>query len=158
MEKKTPMNDEQLCALLRLKRFEQPPEGYFDGLLRDIHRRQREELLRRSLWSIAMERMQTFFGEHSMSSPAYAGAMAAVLVAGVVTIGTVLPHSHAPGGGVIASATPAPVSQSQADKSLAHIDVGPGQDLYVSQGALFPPRYIMDARPVSYDASSITSF
>jgi len=157
MEKKTPMNDEQLCALLRLKRFEQPPEGYFDGLLRDIHRRQREELLRRSLWSIAMERMQTFFGEHSMSSPAYAGAMAAVLVAGVVAIGTVLPHSHAPGGGVIASATPAPVSPPEL-KDSPHINLGPGQDFIVSQGALFPPRYIMDARPVSYDASSITSF
>ena len=39
------MTEEQLTALLRLKRYEQPPPEYFDRLLQDIHRRQRTELL-----------------------------------------------------------------------------------------------------------------
>jgi hypothetical protein len=72
------MTDEQLSALLRLKRYEQPPAGYFDKLLTDIHRRQRAELLRRPLWKIVLDRIQSFFGERSLGNLAYGGAMAAV--------------------------------------------------------------------------------
>src|SRR5258708_39842639 len=81
------MSEEQLSALLRLKRYEQPPAGYFDRLLQDVHRRQRAELLRRPLWKIAAERLQTFFSEHSMGHLSYAGALASALVVGVVGIG-----------------------------------------------------------------------
>src|SRR5471030_154741 len=81
------MTDEQLSALLRIKRFEQPPPQYFDRLLQDLHRRQRAELLHRPLWKIAVERVQTFFSEHSMGHLSYAGALASVLVVGVTTIG-----------------------------------------------------------------------
>src|SRR5581483_8970963 len=81
------MTEEQLSALLRIKRFEQPPPQYFDRLLQDIHRRQRAELLRRPLWKIAAERVQTFFSEHSMGHLSYAGALASVLVVGVAGIG-----------------------------------------------------------------------
>src|ERR1700761_6064684 len=81
------MTEEQLSALLRIKRFEQPPPQYFDRLLQDIHRRQRAELLRRPLWKIAAERVQTFFSEHSMGHLSYAGALASVLVVGIAGIG-----------------------------------------------------------------------
>jgi hypothetical protein len=47
-----PLNEQQLQALLRLKRHEQPPPGYFDDLLHAIHRRQREEMLRRPAWQL----------------------------------------------------------------------------------------------------------
>ena len=36
------LDENQLQALLRLKRHENPPPGYFDGLLDRVHRRQRE--------------------------------------------------------------------------------------------------------------------
>src|SRR5471032_1827099 len=81
------MTEEQLSALLRIKRFEQPPPQYFDRLLQEVHRRQRTELLRRPLWKIAAERVQTFFSEHSMGHLSYAGALASALVVGVVGIG-----------------------------------------------------------------------
>src|SRR5688500_9969242 len=107
------MTEEQLQALLRLKRYEMPPPDYFDGLLRDIHRRQRAELLRRPLWKIALERVQTFFGEHSMSPASYAGAMATLLILGVGVIGVMGPQGtmDGPAGNTLAVvATNAPAS------------------------------------------------
>src|SRR5215207_7780553 len=85
------MTEEQLSALLRLKRHEQPPPGYFDDLLRAVHRRQREELLQRPLWRIALERVQCFFGEGTLAPVSYAGVLAAVAIAGVFTIRSMEP-------------------------------------------------------------------
>ena len=160
------MTDEQLSALLRLKRHEQPPEGYFDGLLRDIQRRQRTELLRRPLWKIAAERMQTFFGEHSMGHLSYAGAMAAVLVVGVAAIGLMTPGGNsgtAPGGTVAKAVEPAPVAEEKI-LSLAG-NTAPNlapPALPVTSPSFAPvvhqPRYIMDSRPVSYEPSSSFDF
>ena len=152
------MTDEQLRALLRLKRFEQPPEGYFEGLLRDVHRRQREELLRRPLWNIAIERMQTFFGEHSMSSSAYAGAMAAVMVAGLMTISFLSPRTQS--HGVVAANSPqmAPAAPTPAAEPPITLHLEQGPDTLITQinkvtaptNVFRSPRYIIDARPVSW--------
>jgi hypothetical protein len=43
-----PRGDE-IGRLLRLKRYEQPPPGYFENFLREFRRRQRDESLRRSI-------------------------------------------------------------------------------------------------------------
>src|SRR5829696_922979 len=74
---------QKLSALLRLKRFEQPPPGYFNTLVQEVHRRQRADLLRRPLWQLAIERVQTFFSENSMGRLQYGGAMAALVVTGL---------------------------------------------------------------------------
>src|SRR4051812_50130417 len=108
---------QKLSALLRLKRFEQPPPGYFEKLVQDVHRRQRADLLRRPLWKIAIERVQTFFGEHSMGRMQYGGAMAAVLVTGGTIFGLSYPSKPGPtpagagglaGGGRIGGPAPGP--------------------------------------------------
>ena len=158
------MTDEHLPALLRLKRFEQPPPQYFDRLLQDVHRRQRADLLSLPLWKIALERFQTFFGEHSMGHLSYAGALASVLVVGVTTIGLMTP-----GGSVQrtentlasnATKSPAPTPErlllslqtakpAPALESLSLQTAPPGLQSVASQ-----PRYIIDARPVSYEPSS----
>ena len=49
-------DDKEIAALLRLKRYEQPPPGYFENFLHEFHRRQRDELLKQPLWRILMER------------------------------------------------------------------------------------------------------
>ena len=49
-------NDNEIARLLRLKRYEQPPPGYFENFLHEFHRRQRDELLRQPLWRICLER------------------------------------------------------------------------------------------------------
>jgi hypothetical protein len=161
------MTEEQLRALLRLKRYELPPPDYFDGLLRDVHRRQRSELLRRPLWKIALERVQTFFGEHSMSPASYAGAMATLLILGMSAIGVMGPYKGGGGDSVIADGTrTTPVVPAQAPSRI--LDIQPRlvresareqlaaswdspQRASSSGPDLRQPRYIIDARPVSYE-------
>jgi hypothetical protein len=165
------MTEEQLSALLRLKRYEQPPAEYFDQLLRDIHQRQRAELLRRPLWRIALDRLQTLFSEHSMGSLSYAGAMAAVLVVGVGAIGLLTPGSggkHGAGSGLTASvqAQPQPQPPAAPEKLLTLQEPAPspklGSGFPMTQPGLAPvqpqPRYVIDARPVSYEPSSSFKF
>ncbi len=178
------MTEEQLSALLRcVKRHEQPPPGYFDQLLRDIHRRQRSELLRRPLWQIAIDRVQTFFGEHSMSPASYATAMATVLVVGVAAIGVLSPSrlqrqemltaQNAPQN----MATPQPQSLQQSllpqPQSLlpqSQRTLTLQQPVSYQQNPLFhgsqqmpaagaqqlQPVYILDSRPPTYERTSIS--
>jgi hypothetical protein len=184
------MTEEQLTALLRLKRHEQPPAEYFDRLLQDIHRRQRTELLRQPLWKIAAERMQTFFSEHSMGHISYAGALAVALVGGITIIGLVTPsgglkergesksavastaawvmhwkNQHWKSGEFPSELAATAASPSQ-DKllqlqtaSLPHLDPQPLQMPQAAlQSAAREPRYVIDARPVSYEPSSSFNF
>ena len=52
--------DEKLRQLLRLKRYEQPPEGFAEEFLEKFQRRQRSEIIRRSSLSILWERTQAW--------------------------------------------------------------------------------------------------
>ena len=72
-------NDNEIARLLRLKRYEQPPPGYFENFLHEFHRRQRNELLRQPLWRICWERAQDFMFRLDVRSLAsYPVAAAAV--------------------------------------------------------------------------------
>jgi hypothetical protein len=172
--------DQQLTALLRLKRYEQPSPGYYQKLLQDIHRRQRMELLRRPLWKIALERMQTFFGEHSMGNLSYASALGAVAVAGLLGISLIATPSKLTSAGPslaqetaksvridLRVASPSPqrlVSLQDAPVGIA----APADDEFLNNARLFPasashgtgvvrqPRYVIDARPVSYEATKVS--
>ncbi|MFN0127625.1 MAG: hypothetical protein ACKV19_13170 [Verrucomicrobiales bacterium] len=53
----------ELASLLRLKRYEQPPPGYFDDFAHAFHKRQRAELLRVSAWQLWVDRVGTHFME-----------------------------------------------------------------------------------------------
>src|SRR6266581_1320971 len=78
-------NDSEIARLLRLKRYEQPPPGYFENFLHEFHRRQRDELLRQPLWRICLDRARTFMSQLDMRSLAsYPTAVAAMLVAAAI--------------------------------------------------------------------------
>src|ERR1700678_1595069 len=156
------MTDEQLSALLRLKRHEQPAPQYFDRLLQDIHRRQRAELLHRPLWKIAAERLQTYFSEHSMGHLSYASALASVLIVGLAGIGFMTSGDTAVRPQDLAH-RPDPPTKTTSDRHLFTLQntqkpiiespsLSPAQPGYES--AYHQPRYVIDTRPASYEPSS----
>ncbi len=126
-------NPDDISKLLRLKRFEQPGPEYFEGFLRDFHRRQREEVLR-PLWRIALDRAGAFFGgdiHREIIGYGTAAAAAVVLFLGVVNFESVESGKQ-------------PVAAASAEKS-PDTRTASANMLRTEQ-----PRYVIDTRPVSY--------
>jgi len=81
-----PLSHEPMHRIIRLKRYEQPPEGYFEDFLRDFHRRQRAELLRPSIGELLLDRINSLLAEIRVPAMADAGAAAVAVVASVVIL------------------------------------------------------------------------
>jgi hypothetical protein len=82
-------DDDKVARLLRLKRYELPPPGYFENFLHDFRRRRQEDqLLRGSLWSICVEYARAFVLRHNVRPAAFysAGVAIAVGCAAVILI------------------------------------------------------------------------
>ncbi len=78
-------DDNEIGKLLRLKKYEQPPPGYFENFLHEFHRRQRDELLRQPVWSVLWQRLSdSLFRLNIPSLTSYPAAVAAVLVCAAV--------------------------------------------------------------------------
>jgi len=130
--------------LIRLKRYEQPPEGYFDDFLLEFQQRQRVEMLKRPLWHIAWERANMWL--ESVRVPAL--AYAAILVAAVGITGVVVnSQNHAAARSALAI---------NASGNMPAVSIAPSAPTVpvatVSTAAKFPPSYVLEKRPVSYDA------
>ena len=157
------MPDEtDIQKLLRLKRFEQPPEEYFDSFLEEFQRRQRTELLQRSLWEIICDRSGAFFSQFTVPQYAYGAASAAVLmVAGVLSVGIL--SSDPASLRFAAESTPSDAIgrvEPAAGTALVYSPSSLGSEIDFSNGSVQSlhasageqPRYVIDARPVSYEA------
>ncbi len=57
------MTDKELQDLIRLKKYEQPEEGYFDDFLVEFQQRQRSEMLKTSARGLLLERVKAWFSE-----------------------------------------------------------------------------------------------
>lgn len=172
--------DQKLTALLRLKRYEQPPAGYYTRLLQDIHRRQRSELLRQPLWTIALERLQTFFSAHSMGNVSFAGSMAIVALTGLLGISMIgqgpqfavappaLAKVRAPRTPVTNPADFAPAQRLLSLQEAPIAVIAANDDDALGNARLIPasaspravsthqPRYVIDSRPVTFEATKVS--
>jgi len=157
-----PLSEEQIGRLLRLKKYEQPPPGYFDNFLHEFHRRQRDELLREPVWRIALHRAQDFWFRLNLPGLASYPALATALVicAAVISLKVyqapettnVVAQNRAP---VVASTT-LPDSHWSLSNPLTTRDLGPSLVRTVKESSkthrvAAPPRYVLDSTPVSYE-------
>lgn len=156
---------EDIQKLLRLKRYEQPPPGYFDRFLTEFQARQREELLRRPLWVIAWERILGGVPAFRLPRLAMAGSFAAVLLAvaiGVATLETDSEPARANGEAAAAGASTGEMASPRVssaalltDSSLRGSEVfsnGPSQQGHEPRSTR-PPHYVLDTRPVSFETA-----
>lgn len=153
--------ENEIGRLLRLKRFEQPPPGYFEDFLHEFHRRQRDELLRQPLWQIMLGRAQDFMMRLNVARLAsYPVAVAAVLVCAAVFSLKVYQTPQAP---TVAQITPALPAQTVRDQSWSlaeplstHVSASQPRVRHSNLSthrAATPPRYVLDSMPVSYEST-----
>ena len=158
-------NDTEIGRLLRLKRYEQPPPGYFENFLHEFHRRQRDELLRQPLWRICCERAHDFMFRLDVRSLAsYPAAVAAVLVCAAVislkiyqepqaanvafqTLPTLSEPASSEDEWTLTSPVATRIFRTQPLRSFDQR----AQTHSRSRG--IPPRYVLDSVPVSYESS-----
>lgn len=74
---------DDIQTLIRLKRYEMPPDGFVDEFMTSFHERQRAELLKRSATSLVWERLLTYFEGRPNAGVAMAGAVALVALGAV---------------------------------------------------------------------------
>jgi hypothetical protein len=158
-------NDNEIGKLLRLKRYEQPPPGYFENFLHEFHRRQRDELLRQPLWRICWDRAQDFiFRLNFPSVTSYPAAAAAVLICAAVISLKVYQQPQL--ANVALDNRPAISALStNADRESEWTLSSPATRVLSTQSlrkfnhgaqthrVATPPRYVLDSVPVSYEST-----
>src|SRR6202011_4474370 len=155
-------NEDEIGKLLRLKKFEQPPPGYFDNFLHEFHRRQRDELLREPIWRIALQRTQDFLFRLNIPGLAsYPAAVTALLIcAAVISLKVyqtpetvnVAAQNRAP----VVATTTLPDSNWSLSNPVTTRELGPSlvrtvKDSSKTHRVTAPPRYVLDSTPVSYE-------
>lgn len=155
-------NDNEIGRLLRLKRYEQPPPGYFENFLHEFHRRQRDELLKQPLWQIAMQRAQDFMLRLNVARLAsYPVAATAVLIcAAIVSLKVYQAPVQSP---KIAQIAPIISAQSLSDNGwslasdlstqVANTQPRTRHTNLSTHRTATPPRYVLDSMPVSYEST-----
>ena len=162
MEKFT---EEDIATLLRLKRHEQPPPGYFDNFLHEFHRRQRAELLRQPAWRVAWQRAQDFVSQFNMPGlTSYPAAATAVLVLAAILSLKFSQTPHASHTVAAVTATPTAAIErpepgwSLSSSPVATRDFGVTPFHMATENArtharATTPRYVLDSTPVSYEVA-----
>ncbi|MFM8364526.1 MAG: hypothetical protein ACKOAS_05170 [Verrucomicrobiota bacterium] len=75
------MDNDSISKLLRLKRYEKPPEGYFEDFLSEFQLRQRAEVIHRPFFRIAWDRLCSLLTPPPVPRLVLAGSFAAAVIA-----------------------------------------------------------------------------
>src|ERR1700745_1925393 len=153
-------DDREIARLLRWKRYEQPPPGYFENFLHEFHRRQRDELLRQPLWRICLERAHSFMLRLNVPWLAsYPAAVTPVLVCAAIISLKIYQH---PETSRVALQSPPALSMSANTDGEWNLASPVATQLFRTQPVrtfhestqthrAAPPRYVLDSVPVSYE-------
>jgi hypothetical protein len=157
-------SDNEISKLLRLKRYEQPPPGYFENFLHEFHRRQRDQLLREPLWRICFERTRDFVLSFNLSTlTSYPVAATVVLVCAAILS---LRIYQTPESAKLATVKETPVLAVPASPDDEWTLASPVATRVFNTRSLrniresaqthrkgTPPRYVLDSVPVSYETT-----
>ncbi|MFM8829400.1 MAG: hypothetical protein ACKOHM_00090 [Spartobacteria bacterium] len=126
-------NEDSITKLLRLKRYEQPPEEYFQSFLAEFQTRQRSEVIHRPLLQIAWDRFSSMFVMPPVPKLVMASSFAAAVFAAVFVLNWA---DDGTSNATFATASGAAKWDSKARSA---------------QGQKSPAvQYVLPARPVSY--------
>ena len=75
------MDNNDISKLLRLKRYEHPPEDYFENFLAEFQLRQRAEVIHRPFYRIAWDRLCHLLAPPNIPRLAMAGSFAVAVIA-----------------------------------------------------------------------------
>ena len=137
--------EEQISKLLRLKRHELPPPGYFEGFLQEFQARQRAELIRRPLWEIAWDRIAAIAPSFQVPRMAYATIVALAVAASAI----IIVHPGAP-------VSRGPLAANRAILSLTSpqpVTIGEFVPVTLTSTGSPSVHYVLPSRPVSYVSS-----
>lgn len=144
-------NEKNISKLLRLKRYEQPPQGYHEKFLRDFHRRQRSELLKPNPWQTFWDGISGLWPNFQVPKLAYA----TMAVAAIASAAFLINQPTTPENALAA----APAQHT----SLGELNVVPdfslepqrpvtiGTTLPVSGRGDLSQHYVLQPRPASND-------
>jgi hypothetical protein len=156
---------QEMQTLLRLKRYEQPPQGfeaYGERFLKEFHRRQRWESSRKKGFAAWLEKASDWLEAFTVPRYAYATAIA---VFGAIALGINGMQPAVSNSPIAATSFAVPSSVSTPRTALAlnpkldlsdlevHSRMNLGSQPAYSSTNEVQPRYILDTRPASYDAS-----
>ncbi len=132
--------DLKVSKLLRLKRYEQPPPGYFDDFLHEFQRRQRAEALRQPSWAALWERIASIAPTFRVPQFAYAAIL--ILAGGA----SALILTQQPAGRLAGTDDSRASFSLTASRPVTITDTLP---VSARTGGALPSHYVLQSRPVS---------
>jgi hypothetical protein len=132
------------AKLLRLKRYEKPPEGYFDDFMRDLHRRQRADVVQRPTREVLWDRLLSLAPTFHVPRLAYAAIAAMAISASLLIVGQ--RSTDAP---ALASTEAAATSTTFSLTSQKPVTISEALPASSRTGESLPSHYVLQKRPVS---------